>query len=44
MLELDISAAFTGAAANDIIGVTFTLDALSSTTLVGVLGLDVKYV
>jgi len=44
ILELDISAAFTGVAANDNIGCTFTLDVLTTTTVVGVIGLDVKYV
>jgi len=42
-LELDISAAFAGVAANDIVHVVFTLDALHTTTEVEVVGLDVKY-
>lgn len=43
LLELTISDAFTGVAANDIIGVNFLLDVLTTTSLVGILGLDIKY-
>lgn len=44
LLELDISAAFTGIATNDIITLTFRCDALATTTALNILGLDVKYV
>ena len=43
MLELDISAAFTGLAAGDIVGLTFTLDALTTTSALSMLGFDVQY-
>jgi len=43
LLELDVSAAFTGIAANDIINLTFTLDALDTTVSIGIAGLDFKY-
>ena len=43
LLELDISAAYTGIAANDIINTTFTLDALATTTELIIIGLDIKY-
>jgi len=42
-LELDISAAFTGITANDIINLIFTCDVLTTTTYLYVMGLDVKY-
>ena len=43
LLELDISAAFTAVAANDIVGLRFTLDVLHTTTNLSIIGLDVKY-
>jgi hypothetical protein len=43
LLELDISAAFTAVAANDDIGVRFLLDVLHTTTMLKIIGLDVKY-
>ncbi len=43
ILELDISSAFTGVAANDIVNVTFTLDAEVTLTSLTIIGLDVKY-
>ena len=41
--ELNISALCALLAANDIVGLTFTLDALATMVAVDVLGLDVKY-
>jgi len=43
MLELDVSAALTGLAANDIVGMLFTLDVLTTTTGIVITGLDIKY-
>jgi hypothetical protein len=44
ILELDVSASYTGIAANDLIGTAFTLDALgASTTQLRIIGMDVKY-
>jgi len=43
LLELDISAAFTGLLANDIVGLIFTLDALDTTSQLNIVGLDIKY-
>lgn len=43
LLELNISAAFAGVAANDIIGLRFTLDTLTTTVNINLIGLDVKY-
>ena len=43
LLELDISAAFTAVAANDIVGVKLLLVALHTTLALDIIGLDVKY-
>ena len=43
ILELDVSAAFTGVAALDTIKITFILDALATTTAINVLGINFKY-
>lgn len=43
MQELDISAAFTNVAANDAVGCQFIVDTFTTTTIVNVVGLKVKY-
>ncbi len=43
LLELDISAAFTGIAANDIVNLNLTLDALATASAITILGIDFKY-
>ena len=43
LLELDITASFTGIAVDDIVGVGITFDAMATTTDIYVLGLNIKY-
>jgi len=43
MLELDVSAAFTALAANDIVAAVFQTDALATATEILAIGIDIKY-
>ncbi len=43
ILELDVSAALTGLAANDIVGMIFTSDVFTTTVALHCLGIDIKY-
>lgn len=43
LTSTDISAAFTGIVANQIVGVEFVLDALDTTTEINVIGLELKF-